>query len=88
MCVCWGGGEGQVSGKLSGKLGRQLEEGLSVAAGAVPPWCRRLPAACPWLFHLPARQVRTVARARALLRFSAARSANSRCRIGARASAV
>ena len=43
-------------GKLSSKLGRQLGELVSVAAGSLPGWCRRLPAACPWLFALERRE--------------------------------
>ncbi|XP_060803615.1 E3 ubiquitin-protein ligase HECTD1 [Amyelois transitella] len=49
--------EAFVSTKLTNKLHQQLQEPLTLAAAATPPWCQQLNDWCPFLFPLETRQM-------------------------------
>lgn len=46
-----------ISAKLTKKLKQQLSDPLVLASDALPTWCAQLPAICPALFPLEARQL-------------------------------
>ncbi|XP_068632880.1 E3 ubiquitin-protein ligase Ufd4 isoform X2 [Battus philenor] len=46
-----------ISTKLTNKLHQQLQDPLTLAAGAAPQWCQQLNDWCPFLFPLETRQM-------------------------------
>lgn len=45
-----------VSGKLTPKLARQIQDALALCSGSLPSWCYQLTKACPFLFPFETRR--------------------------------
>ena len=45
-----------VNAKVAAKLSRQLQDVLTLCTGELPPWCRQLTLACPFLFPFDTRR--------------------------------
>jgi hypothetical protein len=51
-----------VSGKLSNKMVRQLQDPLSLCSGALPDWCEELSTRTPYLLSFNARRLYFIAK--------------------------
>ncbi|KAL8540084.1 hypothetical protein ACS0TY_001609 [Phlomoides rotata] len=45
-----------ISGKLTPKLARQIQDALALCSGSLPSWCYQLTKACPFLFPFETRR--------------------------------
>lgn len=45
-----------INNRLTAKLMRQLQDPLTICSGALPPWCKQLIIACPFLFPFECRR--------------------------------
>lgn len=82
--ICAGGArvppEEFINNKLAPKLSRQTQEAVALLSGVLPPWCRQLTGACPFLFPFEVRRQyfysTALGPARALRRLQQQRSAD------------
>ncbi|CAA6673508.1 unnamed protein product [Spirodela intermedia] len=90
--ICAGGTrvppEEFINNKLAPKLSRQTQEAVALLSGVLPPWCRQLTVACPFLFPFEVRRQyfysTALGPARALRRLQQQRSADGHSSAGER----